>query len=126
CLSLHAFFAARMPLSGTADEVSVNTSAARATGSAKRDAPRNPPAVSRAAIMRFITFLPLGLSESRRPNSFRGDRGERRRDLSAFGARHRLRPPAVFPFAEQSLELRQHPIGEQPGVVGGQLLAHAA
>src|SRR5205807_764753 len=110
----------------TADEDSANTSAARATGTAKRDVLRNPPAVSRAAIVPFITFLPFGLSESRRPSLFRGDHGERSRDLGAFGARHRLRPPAVLPFAEEPPHLRQHPIGEQFGVVGGQLLAHAA
>jgi hypothetical protein len=43
--------------------------------------------------MRFITFLPLGLSESRRPSLFRGDRGERSGDLGTLGSRHRLRPP---------------------------------
>src|ERR1700731_1463610 len=67
CLSLHAFFIARVPLSGIAGELSVSTSAPRAIGTAKRDAARNPPAVSRAAIVCFIMALPLGLSKSERP-----------------------------------------------------------
>ena len=46
CVSLLAFFVARVPLSWIAGEVSVSTSAARAIGTANRDAARNPPAVS--------------------------------------------------------------------------------
>src|SRR5690242_14975350 len=67
CLSLQAFFVARVPLSWIAGEVSVSTSAARATGTPKRDAARSPPAATRAAIVCFITSLPLGLSKSERP-----------------------------------------------------------
>src|ERR1700730_1479284 len=74
CLSLHAFFVARVPLSWIASEVSVNTSAARAIGKANRAAARNPPAVIRAAIVRFMTFLPLGLSKSGRPILLRSHR----------------------------------------------------
>src|SRR5438309_9448211 len=40
-LSLHAFFIAKLPLSWIAGEVSVSTSAARAIGTANRDAARN-------------------------------------------------------------------------------------
>src|SRR5215468_5199378 len=54
CLSLHAFFVARTPLSWTADEDRVNTSAARAAGKAARHGTRNPLAVKAAAILRFI------------------------------------------------------------------------
>src|SRR5271169_4954484 len=126
CLSLHAFFVARAPLSGTADDDSVNTSAARTTGTAKRDAPRNPLAVSRLAIVRVITFLPLGLSGSGRPRLLRRQRRLEASDLSALGVRHRLGPPAVFPFAEQTLQPRHHMIGKQLGVIGSQFLAHAA
>jgi hypothetical protein len=61
-VSLHAFFVARAPLSWIADEVSVNTSAARAIGTAKTDATANPPAISRTMILRFMTLPPTGLS----------------------------------------------------------------
>src|SRR5215470_7922087 len=66
CLSAQAFFVARVPLSATADEFSVSTPAARATGAAERDAAANP-AISRAEIVHFITFLPHGLCDSERP-----------------------------------------------------------
>jgi hypothetical protein len=56
-LSLQAFFVARVPLSWIAGEVSVSTSAARATGTAKKNATANPPA--RTVILRFTAFLPL-------------------------------------------------------------------
>jgi hypothetical protein len=59
CLSPHAFFVAKVPLSWIAGEVNVSTSAARATGVAKRDATANPPAVSKTVILGFTAFLPL-------------------------------------------------------------------
>src|ERR1700740_2769102 len=59
CVSLHAFFVARVPLSWLAGEVSVRTSAARAIGTAKMDATAKPPAMSQTLILRFMTFLSL-------------------------------------------------------------------
>jgi len=44
----------------------------------------------------------------------------------ALEAGHRLRPPAVFPLIEEAAEVGQHALGEQLGVVGRQVLAHAA
>jgi len=46
-------------------------------------------------------------------------RGEGRWDLGPFPAGHRLRPPFVFPFAEQAAQLRQHAVGEQLRIVCG-------
>src|SRR6516162_6813825 len=39
---------------------------------------------------------------------------------------HRLRPPAVLPFGEQIGQLRHDPVGEELGVVLGEVLAHVA
>ena len=44
----------------------------------------------------------------------------------AFDPRHRLRPPFVLPLGEQAAQLGQHAVGEQLGVVGRQVFAHAA
>src|SRR5690348_13283827 len=51
CLSLHAFFVARVPLSWIAGEVSVSTSAAPATGAARSHTATNALAVSRVGIL---------------------------------------------------------------------------
>src|ERR1700749_3310577 len=64
CLSAHAFFTASVPLSATEDELSVSTPAARATGAGERVAATNPP-ISRVAMVRFMTILPLDLDETR-------------------------------------------------------------
>src|SRR5580693_2821448 len=92
CLSLHAFFVAKVPLSWIAGEVSVSTSAAWAKGTAERDEARNPAAVSNAPIPFFMTFLPLSLTESERPTILRRHRrGEwlsRRTGINATNTCH--------------------------------------
>jgi hypothetical protein len=59
-------FYRQVPLSWIAGEVSVNTSAARATGTAKMDTTANTPDVARTAIVRFMTFPSLVFSKSAR------------------------------------------------------------
>src|SRR5882757_1558018 len=71
-----------------------------------------PPAMQQRAVMSAMLFG----GERRHVGGYR----------RTLRARHRLRPPAMFPLAEQRLQLRHDRVGEQAGVVLGELLAHVA
>src|SRR5690349_12490599 len=66
------------------------------------------------------------VSGSATPSLRRKRCGLERGGGGAFGARHRPRPPAVLPFGEDVLQLRQHLLGEELRVVVGEVLRHVA